>query len=208
MSWRLRIRTRWWLAGLGAGGLAVVSCGIGLHGELNQVAPQDVVFEDRCGLQDYFDTLSLRKAQPPTVLSTHELERTEGHRSAGGRTKFAFETEFQLRTVRRLLSTFWTRVPEPLLKRYPIELEVHWSERAGVRRVVTDADAEIAVAGETWALPYHVCLSELLFGAPLYATRREMLGLPALLPPADPPRRVILPVLAPTPDAGAPDAAR
>ena len=29
------------------------------------------------------------------------------------------------------------------------------------------------------SLPYHICLSELIYGAPLYKTRRTMLGLDA-----------------------------
>jgi hypothetical protein len=32
--------------------------------------------------------------------------------------------------------------------------------------------------GETVSLPYHVCLSELLYGEPLYRQRRVMWGLP------------------------------
>jgi hypothetical protein len=44
--------------------------------------------------------------------------------------------------------------------------------------VVTDEEAEMTVGGETSTLPYHVCLSELLYGEPLYRQRRVMWGLP------------------------------
>ena len=72
----------------------------------------------------------------------------------------------------------WRRLPETLASANRIELEVKWSEKAGSKRVVTDEDPEMAVGGETFTLPYHVCLSELLYGEPLYRQRRVMWGLP------------------------------
>jgi hypothetical protein len=45
-----------------------------------------------------------------------------------------------------------------------------------VRRVVTGIDAELILPDQSFPLPYHVCLSELLFGEPLYHQRREMTG--------------------------------
>ena len=62
---------------------------------------------------------------------------------------------------------------------------MRWSEKAGAKRVVTDQPAELTVGGESWELPYHPCLSELLYGAPLYRQRREMWGSAAV--PARPP---------------------
>jgi hypothetical protein len=59
------------------------------------------------------------------------------------------------------------------------------AEKAGVRRVVTTEDAQITYDGTTSSLPYHICLSELLYGAPLYKTRRDLLGLPPLARPPD-----------------------
>ena len=45
-----------------------------------------------------------------------------------------------------------------------------------MRRVANDSDPELVVDGVATSLPYHVCLSELLFGEPLYGRRRAMLG--------------------------------
>ena len=55
---------------------------------------------------------------------------------------------------------------------------MRWAERAGVKRLVTDQDAEIVDRRQEHLLPYQVCLSELLFGAPLYKQRQVMMGLP------------------------------
>jgi hypothetical protein len=44
--------------------------------------------------------------------------------------------------------------------------------------VVTDEDAAMTIGPETFSLPYHVCLSELIYGEPLYRQRRVMWGLP------------------------------
>jgi hypothetical protein len=44
--------------------------------------------------------------------------------------------------------------------------------------VVTDEPAELAIGDDSWALPYHVCLSEILYGEPLYRQRRVMWNLP------------------------------
>src|SRR5215475_6794595 len=85
-------------------------------------------------------------------------------------------TEFQLKELRRVLNENWKSLPEPVAKADRVDIEVHWSEKAGVQRVVTDSDAELIVGRESFALPYQVCLSELLFGAPLYRQRRLLAG--------------------------------
>ncbi|MCG5052518.1 MAG: hypothetical protein KA712_06130 [Myxococcales bacterium] len=204
----------WWL---GAALVGLAGCGIAIQRDLSDTTPQAVVYDDLCGLQEYHDTLVLKKAEPPEVVTANEMERTDGKRQSGGRTTFAFEAPFQLQTLRRLLRENWKRVPNELMKAERVELEVRWSERAGVRRVVTTEDAAIGTTGrEMIPLPYHICLSELLFGAPLYQTRRKLLGLsplgpPETLSPAEiaPPEPEPAPIEEnplPSPDGGAPDA--
>ena len=171
----------------GAGALAlaaVVGCGIGVGRDLSKMPPQEVIYDDVCKVQDYFDALAQGQEKPPTVASSSDVQR--GSEAAGGVTTFAFETESQLRTVRRVLSENWTKLPPKLNEVSRIELQVKWAEKAGVRRVVTTEDAQITFDGNTSYLPYHICLSELLFGAPLYKTRRDLLGLPPLGTPAAP----------------------
>ena len=167
---------------------AAGGCGIGVQRDLTATPAKEVVFDDVCGVQEYHDTLMMKKAEPPEVVNTNELERTEGKRSSGGRTTFAFEAPYQLQTIRRVLRENWKRVPDDIMKSNRVELEVRWSEKAGVRRVVTNEEALIGTGTgrEMKELPYHVCLSELLFGAPLYKTRRQLLGLSPLVPPFEP----------------------
>jgi len=152
------------------------ACGIGLRRDLSTIPPGQVGFDDMCGLQDYFDTIEAKLAAPPSLVSAVDMENQSNARVQGGKNRFSFETEFQLKQLRRILDENWKSLPEPLAKADRIDIEVHWSEKAGVQRVVTDSDAELIVGHESFALPYQVCLSELLFGAPLYRQRRLMAG--------------------------------
>ncbi len=171
---------------------AGVGCGIAIRRDLSTVPPGQVGFDDMCGLQEYFDALDIKTSPPPRIVSALDLEGESGGKPVrGGKEKFAFDNDFLLRHVRRVLHANWRRLPDKLDSVDRVEIEVNWSEKAGTKRVATDADSELTVAGETFALPYHPCLSELLYGEPLYRQRRLMWGLPL-------PR--------PVPDAGAPNA--
>jgi hypothetical protein len=152
------------------------ACGIGIRRDLSMIPPGQVGFDDMCGLQDYFDTIEAKLAEPPSLASAVDMENQANARVQGGKNRFAFETEFQLKQLRRVLDENWKTLPEPLAKADRIDIEVHWSAKAGVQRVVTDSDAELIVGRESFALPYQVCLSELLFGAPLYRQRRLLAG--------------------------------
>jgi hypothetical protein len=178
---------------LAAGALALVGvgCGIGVGRDLSRMAPQAVVYDDLCKVQEYFDALAQGQEKPPVVVSSSDVQK--GSDAAGGLMKFAFENQ-SLSTMRRVLTENWSKLPPKLMSAERIELQVKWAEKAGVRRVVTTEDPEITYQGTTSYLPYHICLSEFLFGAPLYKTRRELLGLPPLAPPP--------PVAAALPDAG------
>jgi len=160
---------------LAAVGLAA-ACGIGIRRDLSTIPPGQVGFDDMCGLQDYFDTLEAKLATPPALVSAVDMENQANARVQGGKNRFSFETDFQLKQLRRVLDDNWKSLPEPLAKADRIDIEVHWSARAGVQRVVTDSDAELIVGRDSFALPYQVCLSELLFGAPLYRQRRLLAG--------------------------------
>jgi hypothetical protein len=179
-------------------GAAAVACGIGIRRDLSKIPAGQVGFDDMCGLQDYFDTLEVNAAAPPTLVSSVDLEFNAAKTIRGGKAQYGFETEFQLKHLRRVLGENWKRLPEELDTAKKVELEVYWSEKAGVKRVVTDADAELLINREAFPLPYHVCLSELLYGEPLYRQRRIMWGLPL---PRRPPRSLLG-------DGGIPDALR
>lgn len=186
---------------LAAAGLVTATCGPALKRDLTKVPVGQVGFDDMCGLQAYFDEFEMKKQVPPRLINSAQVD---GETSRGGRSRFAFETEFQLRTVRRVLDENWQRLPPGLTSAKRIDLEVQWSDRGGLRRVVTTEDATLytdqpaALDGgdgkdrtqdplgvsqdpkDEFTLPYHVCLSELLFGAPLYHQRRDVLGLAPL----------------------------
>jgi hypothetical protein len=172
-------RTRLFL--LVASGLLLigVGCGIAVQRDLSAIPPGQVGFDDMCGLQEYFDALEIKTSPPPRIVSALDLEGMSGGKLLrGGKERFAFEDDFQLKHLRRVLTENWRRLPDQLAGATEIELEVRWSEKAGTKRVVTDEESEISVGNQSWPLPYQPCLSELLYGAPLYRQRREMWGLP------------------------------
>lgn len=145
-----------------------------------------------CGLQEYFDALEIKTSPPPRIISALDLEGENGGKPVrGGKETFEFDSDFLLRHLRRLLHENWRRLPDKLDTADHVEIEVKWSEKAATKRVVTDAPAEMTIGAETFDLPYQPCLSEFLYGEPLYKQRRLMWNLP--LPGA-------------TPDGGAPDA--
>jgi hypothetical protein len=154
----------------------VLACGVAIRRDYSAIPPGQVGFDDMCGLQDYFDSIEAHLETEPPIVNAVDIEGSAGKPVRGGKNLFRFETPFQLKQLRRTLDENWKRLPEELAGAKAVELEVHWSERSGVRRVVTDSDAELIINRESFALPYQVCLSELLYGAPLYHQRRELTG--------------------------------
>ena len=165
---------------VGAGFLLIgVGCGIAVQRDLSAIPAGRVGFDDMCGLQEYFDALEIKTVQPPRLVSALDLEGpSAGKVVHGGQERFAFENDFLLKNLRRVLNENWRRLPEPIAGAAEIEIDVRWSEKAGAKRVVTDRPSELIIGGQSWDLPYHPCLSELLYGAPLYRQRRQMWGLP------------------------------
>ena len=170
-----------WSLGLLLSAAALGCSSISVRRDLAAVPPGQVGFDDMCGLQEYFDALEIHTSPPPRLVSAFDLEGaggTGGRPMRGGRERFAFENDFQLKHLRRVLNENWKRLPEPLTNAREVEIEVKWSEKAGTKRVITDEDAELSVGAESWGLPYQACLSELLYGEPLYRQRRVMWNLP------------------------------
>jgi len=168
---------------------ASLGCGIAVSRNLGKATLNEAIYDDVCGLQDYFDRRTVGAVRAPEVVSTQEMEKTEGRRSSGGQTRFAFTTDGQLDILRKVLGANYRRLPDDLGTAAKVELSVRWSERAENRFVVMTEDAELFVGKESYALPYQHCLSALLFGDSLYKSRRVMLNLPAM------------PTLAANPDA-------
>jgi hypothetical protein len=167
--------------------VVTIGCGITVSRNLGKATLNAAIYDDVCGLQDYFDRLAMGALRAPAIVGTQEMEKTEGKRASGGRTRFAFTTDGQLGVVRRVLGANYRRLPEELGTATEVDLTVRWSERADNRFVVMTEDAELTVGKESYTLPYHHCLSALLFGDSLYKSRRVMLDLPAMPPPPSPP---------------------
>lgn len=165
------------LALLALSALAAGGCGITVQRDLNSVKATEVAFDDLCGLQGYFDALKDTTLAPPLELSSQVLSADGG--TQGGKSRYRFSSDFQLKNVRRVLQENWKRLPQEVDTAIPVELEVRWSEKAGLKRVVTTEEAVLQLGEKSYYLPYHVCLSELLFGEPLYETRRNFLALPS-----------------------------
>jgi hypothetical protein len=199
---------------VGAGLLVVgVGCGIAVQRDLSATPPGQVGFDDMCGLQEYFDALEIKTTPPPRTVSALDLEGESGGKAVrGGEERFAFDKDFLLKHLRRVLNENWRRLPESIAVANEIDIDVRWSEKAGTKRVVTDQPSELIVGHQSWALPYHPCLSELLYGAPLYRQRRAMWGLPLPEQHLDGGADGELPPISTGPlvrgDAGAADAAR
>jgi hypothetical protein len=159
--------------------LTTIACGIAIKRDFSTVNQGQVGYDDMCNLQDYFDSLEAGVAQAPTIASALDLEGGDGPRTQrGGKVRLVFEGDFLVQNARRVLDENWRRLPTAVATADKIEFEVRWAERAGVKRLVTDQDAEMIVGERSYFLPYQVCLSELLFGAPLYRQRQVALGLP------------------------------
>jgi hypothetical protein len=168
---------------LTASALGAVACGIAIQRDLSAIPPGTIGFDDMCGLQDYFDSLEAKVSKAPAVVSSLDLEGGDGQKTVrGGKQRLAFEGNFLLKHVKRVLKENWRRLPEELDAAEKVEIEVRWVERAGIKRVTTDQESELFLGAEAWALPYHPCLSELLFGEPLYKQRRALWGLPNPVP--------------------------
>ena len=165
------------MAALAAGSLAVSGCGITVQRDLSSVKANEVAYDDLCGLQGYFDALKDTTLAPPQELFNQAVASEIGEQ--GGKSRFRFSSDFQLKNVRRVLTENWKRLPPEVQTSDAVELEVRWSEKAGLKRVVTTEEAILQVGEKSYYLPYHVCLSELLFGEPLYETRRTFLALPS-----------------------------
>ena len=200
---------------VGSGLLLVgVGCGIAVQRDLSAIPPGQVGFDDMCGLQEYFDALEIKSTPPPRIVSALDMEGQSGGKpQRGGKERVAFDSEFLLKHLRRVLNENWRRLPEPIATATNIEIEVRWSEKLGTKRVVTDQESELIVGSQSWSLPYQPCLSELLYGAPLYRQRREMWGLPLPGQHLDGGADAELPPISTGPlvgggDAGAVDAAR
>jgi hypothetical protein len=162
-------------------GLLVFPVGCGslmVKRDFSATKPGVVVYDDMCGLQDYFDGMKDSTIATPREVFAQDLLADGTGQAVGGRARFRYDSEFQLHHMRTMLAANWGNVPEEVRNADAVELEVRWSKRAGVKRVITEEPAVLAVGKKTWELPYQACLSDFVYGEELYNTRRVVLQLP------------------------------
>ncbi len=151
-----------------------LGCGIGIRRDLSSLPPGRVGYDDLCGVQGYFDQLAVRPELGPKLEVGLETAEDRSGRALGGRAVWRFDKRFARSALLRVLRRNYERLPAAVLRARVLELEVVWADLVGTRRVVRGEAAELRVRGHRWSLPYHPCLSELLYGEPLYSERRRL----------------------------------
>jgi hypothetical protein len=159
---------------------ALVGCAVGVRRNFAKVPPNEIIFDDQCHVQDYFDNLARGRDRPPALVRSDEIQASDSEKTLGGRSTYLFEENTSLPALRHLLLENWKPLPAAVMVAPQIEVEVRWSEKVSTRWVVTDQNVELRAAGKTFALAPHPCLTALLFGKALFERRREMVGLPPL----------------------------
>ena len=164
---------------------AVVGCAVGVRRDLAKIPPREIIFDDQCHVQDYFDDLARGRERPPALVHSDEIQTSESEKTLGGRSSYLFEENTSLPALRRLLLENWKPLPAEVMTASQVEVDVRWAEKLSSRWAVTDENVELRAAGKTISLAPHPCLTSFLFGRTLYERRRELIGLPPLAMPPD-----------------------
>lgn len=164
---------------------ALVGCAVGVRRDLAKVPPREVIFDDQCHVQDYFDDVARGRERPPALVHSDEIQTSASEKTLGGRSAYLFEENSSLPALRRLLLENWKPLPAAVMTASQVEVEVRWAEKLSTRWAVADENVELRAAGKTIALAPHPCLTAFLFGRTLFERRRELVGLPPLSVPPD-----------------------
>jgi hypothetical protein len=164
---------------------ALVGCAVGVRRNLAKTSPSQVIFDDQCHLQDYFDDLARGRDKPPALVHSDEIQTSESEKTLGGRSAYLFGENTSLPALRRLLLENWKPLPAAVMAAPEIDVEVRWCEKLSTRWVVSDENVQLRAAGKSYALASHPCMTAFLFGQALFERRRELVGLPPLSMPAD-----------------------
>lgn len=154
--------------------LPLCGCGIAVSRDLSKLNPSNVVFDDACGLQPYFDEMKAQKAEGPSRIQSMEFGQNADGTPGGGRDVFRFEYGAPRRELERVLAANFRDLPPELVKAHHVDIELLWARRAATKRALTDHAATLTLDGKSYRLPYHVCVADLLYGEPLYRLRAEM----------------------------------
>ncbi len=73
-----------WARGIAAGvSLLLVGCGIGIQRDLSTMKPPEVVYDDVCGLQEYFDALKSPQVSPPSEAFAQDFSKDGSDKGTG-----------------------------------------------------------------------------------------------------------------------------
>jgi len=108
----------------------MLACGVGIRRDYSTIPAGQVGFDDLCGLQDYFDTIEARwpGSRAWSAASTRRTPATSASRAA--RTGSPSRPRSSSQPAPRAGSELG-RLPESLATAERIDLEVHWSGKAG-----------------------------------------------------------------------------
>lgn len=125
----------------------------------------EVMFEDVCQLQPYFDTNPGALQQ----VSSFSVSGKGPHSDAGGIT-FRLRPGPQTEALSKLVRRLYKRAP-PLGRDHAIMATVIYHINAKRRIMPINAVSTIAVDGQEFELPYHPCLGAFFFGREYYQIR-------------------------------------
>ena len=120
--------------------------------------------------------LEAKLATAPSWSARRHGERDGQRARAGRQVPLLVRDRVPAEAAAAASSTTTGAPARALAKADRIDIEVHWAGEPACSGSSPTSDAELFVGRESLALPYQVCLSELLFGAPLYRQRRLMAG--------------------------------
>ncbi len=127
-------------------------------------------WEDKCGLQSYFDS----KPKPNAML----FEVGYGNAMRGGKMQELGSTTYRIRDPRQrsmfkqILRRYYRTVPE-IAHNASFTVTVNYYRYCGKARMTTGSAVRLDAGGRTATLAYHPCVGEYLLNGDLYLTRRN-----------------------------------
>jgi hypothetical protein len=166
---------------------AVASCGPASRRDLARVPQREISFDDRCGLQTYFDQRNASRAQAFRTLEEtqatsvmalpDDLGEVQTRQVVTGEGLYLLTDRPARRRMQQLLAEEFSNVPDLGISRPDarVQVRVQWWLSGSIRRLLPDQTVEVSGPEGTLTLPFNPCVGELLFGANVYAMRRRFL---------------------------------
>jgi hypothetical protein len=158
----------WGVALFSAG--SALGCGPTLqsHEDFTPERVREIMFDDVCQLQRYFDAL------PPKYQQRSDFSvGAEGHRTSGT-VVYRLTPGPQTDAFAGLVERLYRRVP-PLPRDRPLDVTVQYQQSKKLRTLPIGAETIVALPPDAEVeLPYHPCVGAYFFGHEHYAARRAL----------------------------------